>query len=148
MAIIETNVISAQRFQFAGGGAIELDFADVGANLRAVGAGIHAQRAADAAGNADEAFHAAEVAFRAEGDHAAEVGGRVHVSSISFDAHSGLRRGQMQHDVGQLAIGYEHVGAAAEKAVRNIFVGEQLHDFGNGFKFAQQQLVGGTADAE
>src|SRR5271156_2245251 len=148
MAIIETNVISAQSFQFAGGGTIEFDFAHVGADLGAVGDGVHAQRAADAAGNADQSFHAAQIALRAEGDHAAEVGRSVHVSGISFDAHSGLRRGEMQDDVGKLAVGNQYVGAAAEKAVRDIFVREQVHHVRNGFEFAEQKLVGGAANAE
>ena len=44
----------------------------LGANLRAVRPCIHAQRAADAAGHADEAFHAAQIALRTKRDHAAE----------------------------------------------------------------------------
>ncbi len=54
----------------------------------------------------------------------------------------------MQHHPRQLAVRDQHVGAAAQKAVRNMLVREQPHHFRNRLVAAQQNLVRRAADSE
>ena len=118
--VFEAKSDRLESFDFARGRPVELHFADVGADLRAVGAGVHAQRAADRAGNADEPFHAAEIVLGAEGDGAAEIGGGIDLGDIAFDAHvPALEVGSCRTTQGQFAIHHEQVRAAAKEPVRN-----------------------------
>ena len=73
-----------QRFDARIGGAIEFHLANVGANLRAIGTGVHAQRPTDCAGNPNQALHATEVMFGAKRNRAAEVGGRINVRETAL----------------------------------------------------------------
>ena len=61
----------------AGGRPVDLHLADIGSDLRAVGARVHPQRASDRSRHADQAFHAAQIVLGAGGDRAPEVGGAV-----------------------------------------------------------------------
>ena len=142
------DFFAANYFVLASGGAIELDFADVAADLRAVSARIHAQRSANAAGNADEAFHSAEIIFRAKSDRAAEIRCGVDEGRIAFDAHAGLGGRKVQHDPGQLAIGNEDVGTAAEKFVSDAFALQLANHVRQRLIAANEQKIGGAADAE
>src|SRR5579862_6244112 len=148
VAVVEADLIALESFVGIGGSAVELHFANPGTDLSAVSAGVHTESAADGARNADEAFHAAAVVFGAEGDGAAEVGRSVDVSDAVFHGHAGLARGEMQDDPVELAIVDKNVGATAEEFVGDAFVAQLAHDFGERVVIADEQLVGGAADAE
>src|SRR5271165_2759321 len=109
VAVFKGNLFAAKGFEFALGGAIEFYFADVGADLHAVSAGVHAQRAAHGAGNADQTFHAAEIVLGAVGHGAAEVGGGVHVRKIAFEGHFRLGARQLQDEPGEFTVLHEQV---------------------------------------
>src|SRR5215467_9679341 len=68
VTVFKGNLIAPEDFYPALGSSIQLDFADVAADLHTVGSGVHAQRTADAAGHADQAFHSAEVVLGAVSD--------------------------------------------------------------------------------
>ena len=93
-----------ESFDFPRGGAIQLHFADVGADLHPVGAGIHAQRSTDRAGNSNQAFHAAEVVLSAKGDGAAQVSRGVDVRQIAFQDDVGLGWNELQNHPRQLPV--------------------------------------------
>src|SRR5262245_58184375 len=91
-------------FDSPGGGAVELHFANLAADLHRIGGGIHAQRSADGAGNPNQAFHAAEVMLGAGGDGAAQLRGGVDVSQIAFQDDLGLGGDELQNHPRQLAV--------------------------------------------
>jgi hypothetical protein len=109
VTIFEGNLIAFEDFYFARGDPIKFYFADVAADLHAVGAGVHSKRAPDGAGNADEAFHAAEVVLGTVGDHAAEIGCGVNVCKISMEYNVRLGTRELEDDPGEFAVAYEKV---------------------------------------
>src|SRR5690242_4335031 len=148
VTIFEGNLFFPQRFNARVGGAIEFHLADVGTDLRAIGAGIHAQGAPDGSGHADEAFHAAEVVLGAKGDGAAQVGGRIHVRGISLQAHVGILVRQLQNDPGELRVSHQQIRAAAEKFVSDARAAKQSNELRQRAMPANQQQIRGAADAE
>src|SRR5260370_28467461 len=106
--------MAAEDFDLPAGRPVELHFADVVTDLHAIGPGVHAQRAPNGAGNADEPFHAAKVVFRAEGDHAAKVCRGVDVLKVAVKNDIGLRTDELHNYPRQLPITNKQVRAAAE----------------------------------
>src|SRR5216684_7017404 len=104
VTVFKGNLLAPEDFYLAGGGAVQLDLADVGADLHSIGAGVHAQGAADGAWDSDEAFHAAKVVLGAVGDGAAEVRGRVDLREIAFYDHVRIGRRELQDDPGKFAV--------------------------------------------
>jgi hypothetical protein len=117
VTVFKGNLFTPGDFNPAGGSSVELDLADIRADLHAVGASVHAQCASDRAGYADEPFHPAEVVFGAVGYGPAEVSGSVHVRDVAFENDVGIRLGQLEDDPGKLAVFDQQVGPASEKAV-------------------------------
>jgi hypothetical protein len=148
VAIIETNFRAVQFFDFAGSGAIEIDFTNVRPDLSAVGASIHAQRAAHASGHADQSLHAALVVLGAKRDGTTEIGCGIDVSKITLHAHAGFGGGQMKSDPGEFAIADQNIRAAAQKTPGNALVRQQRHHFSDPVVSMHDQLVRGTANCE
>ena len=102
-------MFAAEDFYLAFRGAVELDLADVAADLHAVCSSVHAKSASDRAGNADQTLHATQIVFRAEGDSAAEVSSGVHVGKIAFQDDFRVGFGELKDDPGEFAIADEQV---------------------------------------
>ena len=81
--VFEGNLIACEGFLFCAWPLGRPYFADVRTDLRAVRSGIHPQCAADGTGDADQALHAAEIVFGAEGDRSAQIGGRIDAGNMS-----------------------------------------------------------------
>src|ERR1700740_1666576 len=112
--------MATKGFDFAAGSTIDLHFANVSANLHAVGARVHAQSTADGARNTDQTFHAAEVVLGAEGDSAAEVGGGIDASKIAVQNDAGIRWCELQDDPGKVAVAHEQIRATSEEFMGNL----------------------------
>ena len=140
--------MAPESFELALGSPVKLDFADVTANLHAIGTGVHAESAADGSGYSDKAFHAAEVVSRAESYSAAKVGRGVDLGKIAFEDDIRLRRDELKHHPGQFAVAHEQVRAAPEKLVRNAVGVEEIQELWNCLVLVYKQQVGGAADAE
>ena len=83
--------------------------------LAAVGAGIHAQRAADRAGNAEEEFHAADIGGCRGFRHPLVERGGACDHDVAFGADVAERaRRQPDHDAGNAAIAHDQIGADAD----------------------------------
>src|ERR1700723_61803 len=147
MPVFERDLIAFESLEVAGGGPVKLHLADVTADLHSIGARVHAERASDGSGDADEAFHAAQVVFRAEGDGAAEVGCGVNLGKIAIEHDVGLRRDELQHHPGEFAVADEKVRAATEKLVRNALRIEKAQKIRNRLVLFNAQQVGRATDA-
>src|SRR5713101_2819072 len=112
--------MAAEDFNLAGGRPVELHFADVAADLHAIGSGIHAQGASDGSRNTDEPFHPAQVVFGAEGNRAAEVCGGIYMGKVAFEDDVLIAANELQDHPGQFSITDKQVGAAAEELVRDV----------------------------
>src|SRR5258708_17166224 len=110
VTVFKGNLLAPEDFYLAGGGAVQLDLADVGADLHAVGAGVHAQGASDGTGDTDEALHAAQIVFGAVGDGATEVGGAIDVGEIAIEGDIRVGRRKLQDNPGKFAIANQQVG--------------------------------------
>src|SRR5204863_9243423 len=148
VTIFKGNFIAAEDFNLAGGGPIEFDFADVAADLHAVSAGIHAKRAADGAGDADEAFHSAKVVLGAVGDGAAEVSGGIHAGKISVQDNFGFRFSELENDPWEFSVADEEIRTAAQKFVWNAIVIKEAKQSRNGFVPLDEEEIRRSADAE
>ena len=89
--------------------------------LAAVGAGIHPQRAADGAGNAEEEFHAADIGRRRRLRHALVERGGAGTDDIALGAGfaEGARR-QPDHDAWHAAVAHDQIGADADDVDRQL----------------------------
>src|SRR5260370_41097014 len=96
--------MAAEGFKLAGRRPVELHFADVAADLHAVGPGIHTQRPADSAGNAYEPFHSPQVVFGAEGNRAAEVRRCVDMGEVTIEDTFGIGTNELEDHPEQFAI--------------------------------------------
>src|SRR6266568_6893051 len=148
MPVFERNLIAPENFDRSAGRPVELHFPNVGADLHAVGPGIHAQGAPDSAGNTDEPLHSAEVVLGTKGDHAAQVGRGVNVRKVAIDHYIGLRTNKLQDHPGQLPITHEQVRASAEELVWNMVRVEEIQKLRKAFVLLDAQQVRRPADAQ
>ena len=86
----------------------------------AIGAGIHAQRAADGAGNAGEEFQAGDARL---GRRARDVEVERRGTGADMprpDANLGEAAAEPQHDAGHPAVAHQQIGADADDGDRHI----------------------------
>ena len=89
--------------------------------LGAIGAGIHAQRAADGAGNAEEEFQPADIGRRRRFRHALVECGGAGADDIAVGAGlAEAARRQPDHHAGHAAIAHDQIGADADDIDRNL----------------------------
>ena len=83
--------------------------------LGAIGAGVHAQRAADGAGNAEEEFQPADIGRRRRLRHALVERGRAGADDIAVGAGlAETARAEPDDDTRHAAIAHDQVGADAD----------------------------------
>ena len=141
-------MVATENFDRPTGGPVELHFADIAADLHAVGPGIHAQSPPDGAGNTDESLHAAEVVLRAEGDHAAKVCRGVDVRKVAIEHDIRFRTDELQDHPGQLPITHQQIRAAAEELMRDVVRVEQIQEIRKAFVALDSEQVRHTTDAQ
>src|SRR5258705_1181265 len=145
--VFERNLVAAENFDLSSGRPVELHFADITADLHAVGSGIHAQGASDSAGNADKPFHAAEVILRAECDHAAKVCRGINVRKVAIEHDIRLGTDKLQDHPWQLPITDQQIRAAAEELMRDVVRVEQIQEIRKAFVALDSEQVRRTTDA-
>src|SRR6266481_3058073 len=95
--------------------------------LRAVGAGVHAQRAADGAGDAEEKFQPADVGRRCRFRHALVERGRAGADDIAIGAgFAETAWTEPDHRTRHAAIAHDQVGADADHIDRKL--GRQMRE--------------------
>src|SRR6266404_1367470 len=138
----------AQNFDLPFGGAVHLHLADIRPDLHAVGSGVHAESAADGAGDSDQALHSTEIVLRAVGNRAAQVRRGVHARQLAFENDGRLWRHELQNYPGQFAVAHQEVRAAAQELVRNMAIIEQPQEARNALMLMDAKQIGGAANAE
>src|SRR6266481_7651784 len=137
-----------QNFDLSFGSAVELHLADVCPDLHAVGSGVHAESAADGAGDSDQALHSTEIVLRAIGNHAAQVRRGVHARQLAFENDGRLRSDELQNYPGQFAVAHKQVRTTAQELVRNMAIIEQPQEARNALMLMDAKQIGGAANAE
>ena len=89
--------------------------------LAAIGSGVHAQRAADGAGNAEQEFEAADIRRRRCFRDALVKRGRACGHDVTLGARlAETARRQANDDAGQAAIANDEIGANTDAIDRNV----------------------------
>src|SRR5450432_253304 len=148
MPVFERNLIVPEDFYLAAGRAIEFYFPDVRTNLHAIGSRVHSQGAADGAGYADEAFHAAQIVLGAERYRATEVRCGVYLGEGTVNDAIGLGPRKLQDNPRQLSVTDQQVRAATYETVGNAVGVEQIEQLGYAVVFFDAKEVGGSAYSE
>ena len=130
------------------GGTVQFHFAHVGTDLGPVRARIHAQGAANASGNADEPFEAAQIVLGQEGDRAAKVRSGIHPGKCPLDSNFRILPSQLQHHPGQFPVAHQQIRAAAEKTKRDFGALQQGDQHRQVFMTPNQQQIRRSANSQ
>src|SRR2546426_4974919 len=119
VAVFKVNLAAPERLDSTSPRPVNLNFAHIGTDLRAVGFRVHPQSPAHGAWHADQTLHPPQVVLRAERNRAAQVCCAIDIGEVALQPDVRLRPDQLQHHPGQLAIQDKQVGTATQEPMRD-----------------------------